>query len=193
MSKKGAVKRSRSAVWPRTRSQELLATPAKRTRTSRWNGPVSSRILKSQTSSKSECKRAGLLGAGSALQGPHADHAGFFWGGGGGGEALCVLTQPGKTKTSFLLFGCCGKQVVACLPYSKPYSLRFFPHQIKTWHPPAGLPGAADGHVTIVTRCLIYKVNECFSRWKTKAYANNFADLYFSTPSSIALTLLSSH
>ncbi|XP_051937306.1 uncharacterized protein wu:fc17b08 isoform X2 [Hippocampus zosterae] len=35
MSKKGAVKRSRSAVWPRTRSQELLATPAKRTRTSR--------------------------------------------------------------------------------------------------------------------------------------------------------------
>ncbi|XP_019720177.1 uncharacterized protein C10orf12 isoform X2 [Hippocampus comes] len=35
MSKKGAVKRSRSAVWPRTRSQELLANPAKRSRTSR--------------------------------------------------------------------------------------------------------------------------------------------------------------
>ncbi|XP_077351431.1 uncharacterized protein LOC144001194 isoform X2 [Festucalex cinctus] len=34
-SKKSAVKRNSSAVWSRTRSQELLATPAKRTRTSR--------------------------------------------------------------------------------------------------------------------------------------------------------------
>ncbi|XP_077437534.1 uncharacterized protein LOC144061199 isoform X2 [Vanacampus margaritifer] len=34
-SKKSAVKRNGSAVWSRTRSQELLATPAKRTRTSR--------------------------------------------------------------------------------------------------------------------------------------------------------------
>ncbi|XP_049592112.1 serine-rich adhesin for platelets isoform X1 [Syngnathus scovelli] len=35
MGKKGAVKRNLSAVWSRTRSQELLATPVKRTRTSR--------------------------------------------------------------------------------------------------------------------------------------------------------------
>ncbi|XP_077585570.1 uncharacterized protein LOC144205230 isoform X1 [Stigmatopora nigra] len=35
MSRKGAVKRNRSAMWSRTRSQELMAMPAKRSRVSR--------------------------------------------------------------------------------------------------------------------------------------------------------------